>query len=274
MENLTKTLVFLDTETTGIIKDNKNQIIENGDLIQLAYRKLENWESVDGNVFVNTDTKMEIWAMATHGIYPSLLEKKSEWKYLSDVTIDWSVFAENVLIAHNAVFDVSVLEKANVACSDQVIDTLKVVKILLSEGVLEEIKGDNPEYVNMQYLRYYFELFEILDKDGNPEVTTAHDAFGDVVVLERVFQELFKITKQKLNISDDEIIDLMIKMTNKEYLLIKNMAFGKYRGKSFEEVSKIDAKYLDWIIDADFTDDIKYTCSVWLGERDDQKFFS
>jgi DNA polymerase III epsilon subunit-like protein len=42
MDNLTKTLVFLDTETTGIIKDNKNQIIENGDLIQLAYRKLEN----------------------------------------------------------------------------------------------------------------------------------------------------------------------------------------------------------------------------------------
>ena len=60
MNELTKTLVFLDTETTGIIKDNKNQIIENGDLIQLAYRKLENGESIDENIFVNTDTKMEI----------------------------------------------------------------------------------------------------------------------------------------------------------------------------------------------------------------------
>jgi hypothetical protein len=29
----------------------------------------------------------------------------------------------------------------------------------------------------MQYLRYYFELYEILDENGKPEVTTAHDAF-------------------------------------------------------------------------------------------------
>jgi len=41
MEKINKILVFLDTETTGIIKDNKNQIISNGDLIQLAYRQLE-----------------------------------------------------------------------------------------------------------------------------------------------------------------------------------------------------------------------------------------
>lgn len=274
MNDLTKILVYLDTETTGIIKDNKNQITSNGDLIQLAYRVLKNWENIDENIFVNTDTKMEIWAMATHGIYPKLLAEKSEWKYISNITIDWNIFANNILIAHNAVFDISVLEAVNVKCSSEVIDTLKVVKILLSEGILEEIKGSNPEYVNMQYLRYYFELFEILDKDGNPEVTTAHDAFGDVVVLEKIFQELFKITKQKLDISDDEVIDLMIKMTKKEYLLIKTMAFGKYRGKTFEEVSKMDPKYLDWIIDADFTDDVKYTCSVWIGESEDEKFFS
>jgi DNA polymerase III epsilon subunit-like protein len=42
MKNINKILVFLDTETTGIIKDDKNQIVSNGDLIQLAYRKLEN----------------------------------------------------------------------------------------------------------------------------------------------------------------------------------------------------------------------------------------
>jgi|TARA_Y100001960_G_C14402555_1_gene694141 uncharacterized protein YprB with RNaseH-like and TPR domain len=40
--NTTKTLVFLDTETTGIIKNDKNEITSNGDMIQLAYRKVEN----------------------------------------------------------------------------------------------------------------------------------------------------------------------------------------------------------------------------------------
>ena len=274
MNDITKTLVFLDTETTGIIKDDKNKIVSNWDMIQLAYRKIENNTISDNNIFINTDTKMEIGAMATHGIYPSLLKEKSENKYLADIEIDGSVFAENILIAHNAIFDTEVLTRSGVTCHTEVIDTLKVAKILLSEGVFQEVKGSEPEYVNMQYLRYYFELFEILDENGKKEVTTAHDAFWDVVVLERIFRVMFDIIKNKLNISGDEVIDIMIQMTQKEYLLLKNMAFGKYRGKSFEEVSRIDPKYLDWIIDADFTDDIKYTCSVWLGESEDKKFFS
>lgn len=273
MTKISKTLIFLDTETTGIIKEN-NQITSNGDLIQLAYRKIENGEKTDNDIFINTDTNMEIWAMATHGIYPSLLQEKSKWKYLVDIEIDSSIFANNVLIAHNAAFDIEVLTRSNITCSNEIIDTLKVVKILLSEWVLEEIKWKNPEYVNMQYLRYYFKLFKILDENGNPENTTAHDAFGDVVVLQKVFENLFNIIKEKLDITDDEIVELMIKMTQKEYLLLKTMAFGKYRGKTFEAVAKIDSKYLNWIIDADFTDDIKYTCSVWLWESEDEKFFS
>jgi DNA polymerase III epsilon subunit-like protein len=264
MIDTTKTLVFFDTETTGIIKDNNNQITSNGDLIQLAYKKIESGTTQTENIYVNTDTKMEIGAIATHGIYPKLLQERSEGKYIAEVSIDGSVFADNVLVAHNAIFDTSVMEAVGVNCSDTVIDTLKVAKILLSEGVFEEIKGDNPEYVNMQYLRYYFELYEILDDNGNAEVTTAHDALGDVIVLERVFEAMFTIIKEKSGLSNDEIIDMMIRMTNKEYLLIKNMAFGKYRGQSFEEVAKRDAGYLNWIIGADFTDDIKYTCSVWV----------
>ncbi len=274
MNDITKTLVFLDTETTGIIKDDKNQISSNWDIIQLAYRKIENNNITDWNHFINTDTKMEIGAMATHGIYPSLLKEKSEWKYLADVVIDKSVFASNILIAHNAIFDTEVLTRSGIECHNEVIDTLKVAKILLSEGIFQEVKGSEPEYVNMQYLRYYFDLFQIVDENWKEETTTAHDAFGDVVVLERIFRVMFDMIKNKLSVTSDEVIDIMIEMTQKEYLLLKNMAFGKYRGKSFEEVSRIDSKYLDWIIGADFTDDIKYTCSVWLGESEDKKFFS
>ena len=52
--------ILFDTETTGIIKDNSNTIQSNGDLIQLAYRKIENENKTDENIFVNTDTKIEI----------------------------------------------------------------------------------------------------------------------------------------------------------------------------------------------------------------------
>jgi uncharacterized protein YprB with RNaseH-like and TPR domain len=35
-------VLFFDTETTGILKDEKGQVSSNGSMIQLAYRKLEN----------------------------------------------------------------------------------------------------------------------------------------------------------------------------------------------------------------------------------------
>jgi hypothetical protein len=63
-------------------------------------------------------------------------------------------------------------------------------------------------------------------------------------------------------------------MTRKEFTMIEVMRIGKYRWKTFEEVSQIDRWYLEWITNADFTDDIKYTCNVWLGKIEDEKFFS
>lgn len=272
--NFSKNIIFLDTETTWIIKDGSNTILSNGDLIQLAYRKIENQTQTDKNIFVNTDTKIEIWAMATHGIYPELLEKKSNNTYIWDIDLDKKVFSDDVLVAHNSDFDISVLEKSGFTCSRQVVDTLKVAKILLSEWIFAKTMPQNPEYVNMQYLRYYFKHYEILDKDGNQEVTTAHDAFWDVVVLQKVFESMFDITKNQLNLSDDETLEVLIEMSQKEFLLISTMAFGKYRGKTFEEVSRIDPGYLQWIMDSDFTEDVKYTCSVWLGKNEDKKFFS
>ena len=269
-------ILFFDTETTGIIKDDANQISSNWDLIQLAYRKLDNWAKTDKNIFINSDTKIEIWAMATHGIYPELLVEKSKWEYLSDELREElsSVFEENIIVAHHIDFDKDVLDRSGITYWEKMIDTLKVAKILWSEWVLLNSKWEDPEYVNLQYLRYFFELYKITDSEGQEECTTAHDAFWDVIVLERVFYALFFIIKTKLELSDEEVIDVMMRMTSKEFILIKTMRIGKYRGKSFEEVSTLDRGYLEWIIKADFTADIKYTCKVWLGQEEDEKFFS
>lgn len=275
IETTTPILIF-DTESTGIIKDDKNQVTSNWDLIQLAYRQLGNWTKTDKNVFVNSDTKIEIWAMATHGIYPELLVEKSEGKYI-DETLQAELspaFTNSIIVAHNIDFDKDILQKSGIQYGEKMIDTLKVAKVLWSEGVLLNSKGEAPEYVNLQYLRYFFELYKITDEQGNTEVTTAHDAFGDVIVLENVFYSLFEIIKTKLSISDEEVLETMMRMTAKEYILIKTMRVGKYRGKSFEEVSTLDRGYLDWMIKADFTEDIKYTCKVWLGQAEDEKFFS
>ncbi|MDQ7023648.1 MAG: hypothetical protein Q9M97_09225 [Candidatus Gracilibacteria bacterium] len=252
------------------------RLTSNGSMIQLAYRKLENGEKTDENLFFMTDTKIEVGSMAVHGIYPKLLEKKSEGKYLDDNsrTMLEKEFTTNILVAHNMDFDKDVLGKEGIKYGEKLIDTLKVAKTMWAEGVLFNSEGNAPEYVNLQYLRYFFELYEITDKDGVEECTTAHDAFGDVIVLENIFYSLFERAKKELNISDEKTLEIMQRITAKEFSMIKTMRIGKYRGKSFEEVAKLDKGYLEWVTKADFTDDIKYTCNVWLGKTEDEKFFN
>lgn len=267
-------IVFFDTETTGILKDESWEITSNWALIQLAYRKNDNWNLTDKNIFVNTDVNIEIWSMTVHGIYKDLLIEKSNNKYLEDdLRLELNpIFTDNIIVAHNLDFDLDVLKKSNIETWDKMIDTLKVAKILWSEWYLVNEDDLLPEYVNLQYLRYFFKLYKITDSDGNEEITTAHDAFWDVVVLENVFYKLFDIIKTNLNISDDEVIKIMMKMTQKKYTLIEIMRIGKYRWKSFEEVAEIDPSYLKWMVWADFSGDIKYTCKVWLWMIEDEKF--
>lgn len=276
MINIQTPILFFDTETTGIIKDEKWEIISNWKMIQLAYRIIHNDIKSDNNLFFNTDTEIEIWAIAVHGIYKKLLEEKSWWKYLENDVREFidKAFSDKIIIAHNIDFDRDVLDKSWISYSNKMIDTLKVAKIMWAEWVLFNSKWKAPEYVNLQYLRYFFELYEINDSEGNVECTTAHDAFWDVVVLENVFYSLFEIIKNRLNIDDEKVLEIMQEMTKKEYTMIEVMRIGKYRGKTFEEVSRIDKWYLEWITNADFTDDIKYTCNVWLWKIEDQKFFS
>jgi len=276
MIETTNEILFFDTETTGILKDSKWKVESNWDMIQLAYRILGNWKKTDKNMFFNTDTNIEIGSIAVHGIYKELLIKKTGWKYLEDNirTELQETFSDKIMVAHNMDFDKDVLEKSWIDYSNKLIDTLKVAKTMLSEWVLYNSDRLEPEYVNLQYLRYFFELYEIKNSDWELECTTAHDAFWDVVVLENVFYSLFNIIKNKLSIDDNETLNVMQEMTNKEYILIKTMMIGKYRWKTFEEVADIDGWYLEWITKADFTDDIKYTCNYWLWKIDDKKFFS
>ena len=269
-------ILFFDTETTGILKDEKGQVISNWSLIQLAYRQYKNNKKTDKNLFFKTDTKIEIGSMAVHWIYPELLLDKSDWKYLeNDVREELSnIFENNIIIAHNLDFDADVLKRSAIGFSDKKIDTLKVAKIMLAEWFLKNDDDFSPEYVNLQYLRYFFKHYEIVDENWENECTTAHDAFWDVVVLEKIFYSLFEIIKNKLNLEDEEILEIMQDMTKKEFILIKTMRIGKYRWMTFEEVADIDRWYLNWMVWADFTDDIKYTCKVWLGLEEDKKFFS
>lgn len=94
--------VFLDTETTGIGKEDR--------LCQLAY-KMEGGSVV--NELFNPGRPISIEAMRVHHITNDMVEnqppfRQSEtWQRLREVLgVD-----ENVLVAHNAVFDVQMLKR-------------------------------------------------------------------------------------------------------------------------------------------------------------------
>jgi DNA polymerase III epsilon subunit-like protein len=78
----------------------------------------------------------------------------------------------NVIVAHNAQFDMTMLHWEGIF-STGTICTLKLARYLDKNGVI-------PKY-NLQYLRYYLGL-EI--------EATAHDALGDILVLEGLFSRL------------------------------------------------------------------------------------
>ena len=78
----------------------------------------------------------------------------------------------NVIVAHNAKFDMQMLDREGIS-TQRVICTIKLARYLDKNGVI-------PKY-NLQYLRYFLGL-EIEAK--------AHDALGDILVLEGLFSRL------------------------------------------------------------------------------------
>ena len=155
--------IFLDTETTGNGLDDR--------LCQIA------WKPEGGSVvcgLFNPGRPISIDAMVVHHITEKMVANKpkfqesDEYKELKGLVSD----INNVIVAHNAKFDMQMLRKEGIDTT-RVICTLKLARHLDKNGVI-------PKY-NLQYLRY----FPGLETDAR-----AHDAAGDILVLEALFSRL------------------------------------------------------------------------------------
>lgn len=104
--------------------------------------------------------------MAVHHITEKDIAEKPHFNDTLDRTQLQALLNKYALVAHNANFDVQVLNNHEVEVPNQIC-TLRVARYLFPE--LEQHK--------QQYLRYYFGL----EFDPKP---TPHDAMGDVIVLE------------------------------------------------------------------------------------------
>ena len=171
------TLIFIDTETTGTGPDDR--------LIQVGYRTTD---GMDVNELYSTNKKIEIGAMATHHITEKMIDGKPAFigsPAHQDLQERFS--KDHIFIAHNAPFDVGMIEREGLSVGP-VIDTLKIARALDPDERIESYA--------LQYLRYLL---------GIEVEAIAHDAWGDILVLEQLFYRLLKKVVESKNCSQDEL---------------------------------------------------------------------
>jgi DNA polymerase III epsilon subunit-like protein len=212
-------LIFIDTETTGIGPNDR--------LIQIGYRTTD---GTDMNEFYSTSKKIEIKAMATHHITEKMIANKPVFKNSSVYNELAQRFKkDHVFIAHNAPFDVSFIEREGLDVGP-VIDTLKIARALDPNEKIESYA--------LQYLRYLLGI----DVEAN-----AHDAWGDILVLEQLFYRLLKKVVEEKKMTQDEAVNWMIDESKKPSLF-HSIKFGKYAGQKLADIAEKDPGYLRWLL--------------------------
>lgn len=225
--------LFFDTETTDV---------QSKDIIQLAI-------ITDGGIVLNKYFKpiqrITFAAMAVHHITPEFLENKDmfEDSKVEKEEMDEEFQRENsnlkeylqflaqryIWVAHNAEFDLEVLAKKGISVP-RYICTYKLARNLLTD---DDGKSDLESYA-LQFLRYYLGLYKLEDN----EHTTAHDALSDVYFLRNLFEYIQK--------NSSFTTEQMIQIT-KEPAVMRSMHFGKYAGRTLEDIAKLDREYLQWV---------------------------
>lgn len=246
---MAKKYIILDTETTGTNEQDR--------VIQLGYIVLGTQPIEVHNEFCSCDTPISYGAMEVHGITEDMIEGKptcketTAYKRLLELNTP-----QNYMIIHNAPFDLGMLEKEGFNTQMKVIDTLRVAKHIF----------EDEEAHRLQYFRYKMGLYKSEQKEADAlgiEVK-AHDAIGDVLVLKLFLSKLKDAVASKF--PDENPVEKMVDLTNTP-ILIKTFRFGKYKGKTLQEVASSDAGYLRWMLTGmeNLDEDMKYSINTALG---------
>jgi len=237
------THIFFDTETTGNTNDDY--------LCQIAWKKATDNEIKDG--LFKPPVPMSVESMAVCHITNKMVANMPPFQG----SVLWDEFKKinddknNVFIAHNAKFDIGMLKRENIQIT-QYIDTLKIARFVDREGILTKY--------NLQYLRYYYDV----DIDA-----IAHDARGDIVILEAVFKYLSDKVSEITGNTGDKLTEQMMTISYEPFLM-KTFTFGKHIGKQISDVANTDPRYLEWLLEQkvnsqnDTEEDWIYTLRYYL----------
>lgn len=240
---MNRRLIFIDTETTGNGPDDV--------LCQIAYK----YDDAVFEALYNPLRKIPPEASAVTHITNKMVADKPVFKDSEEYLSVKKLLEDesSVFIAHNAKFDVGMFAKENIHPKN-VICTLRLARHLDKENKI-------PRY-NLQYLRYYLEM----EIDAQ-----AHDALGDVLVLEQLFPRLKDSLKKELGTEDEDTLTKEMISISSRPSMMNMFTFGKHTGKKVSEVAKIDSGYLDWLLKQKLQnegddEDWIYTLKHYLGK--------
>lgn len=213
-------LLFADTETTGSEEEDR--------LCQLACK----CGGLEINELFKPPLPISCGAMAVHHITNEMVEDKPPFIGSKEHTLLKGFSDRSIFIAHNAPFDVAMLAKEGLHFP-RVIDTLKLARHFDTKGSLESH--------SLQYMRYKLGLYKLL-----PEGITAHDAWGDIVVLQLLFDRLAaRVCKELGGVALEDAFVEMIRISSNPVIL-RRLSFGKHKGKLTADVAREDPGWLRW----------------------------
>ncbi|MEO1928270.1 MAG: 3'-5' exonuclease [Nautiliaceae bacterium] len=244
-------IVILDTETTGNKEEDR--------ICQLSYLVMNEHLEIEEihNELVKPPIPISFEAMAVHHITNEMVENKPQIKHTKAFKrLKELNSPENLIVIHNAKFDLDMLEKEGFNSFFKLIDTFRVLKHLIPDGKF-----------SLQYNRYALGLYkkekEICNK-YNIQIN-AHDALGDVIVLGLLFEYIIK----EKNKNFQELIEL----TQKPVLYDKFYQ-GKYKFEKIKDVIINNPDYIEYILTStDLDPDVKYSIEHHLANLDEPMQF-
>lgn len=207
-------LIFLDVETTGLDEEDR--------LCEVAYC-IDDGEMERS--FFHPPVPIKVGAMAVSHITNNMVADAEPfagsdmWEKLTQMNN-----SEYILVAHNAPFDLSMLEREGIKF-DKYIDTKKLSHALDTDDTMESHR--------LQYLRYYYGI-------EMPEAL-AHSAEGDVKVLRAVYH---KLVTELGGISLEEQLEI-----SSRPVLYSVFKFGKYKDQRIGDVARTNPQYIEWLLE-------------------------
>jgi len=238
--------IILDTETTGTKDEDR--------VIQLSFLVTDENNEIEEihDTLCMPPVAISYEAMAVHHITPEkivnceLLQNTLPYKRLNELNTP-----ENIMVIHNAKFDLEMLFREDFENNMQIIDTFRILK---------HIQPDDRHslQVNRYSLGLYKKEQELINKH-NIEIN-AHDALGDVIVLKLLLDYLLE------NYSVEKLLQL-----TKEPILYEKFYNGKYKREKIVDVIEKDPGYIEFLLHSpeskiDF--DMRYSINYYLQEKE------